>query len=153
MLTSIKSFFRQHISPSEDVDKDLSEHALHLACAALMFEVSRMDFSVQQEEIDTMARLLMECFSLPAQEVQDLTELARREVHEASSYHEFTSLIHQHFPYPQKVRVVEMMWQVAFADGSIDRYEEHLIRKVAELLYLEHVDFIAAKHRARKASS
>ncbi|MEK9649197.1 MAG: TerB family tellurite resistance protein, partial [Gammaproteobacteria bacterium] len=57
-----------------------------------------------------------------------------------------------HFDYAEKVQLVMNMWEVAFADGKIDRYEEHLIRKVAELLYLDHKDFILSKQRAREAS-
>lgn len=148
MLDAIKKFFEEHINPGQDKGTALPEQALQLACAALMFEVSRMDFSVQQEEMDAMAELLEQRFELAPADVQELLTLARSEVQQASSYHEFTSLIHKHFSYEQKVRLIEMMWQVAFVDGRIDRYEEHLIRKVAELLYVKHVDFVAARHRA-----
>ena len=51
-----------------------------------------------------------------------------------------------------KVRVVEMMWQLVYADGDKDRYEEHLIRQVAELLYLSHAEFIQARLQAEGES-
>lgn len=149
MLDAIKRFFDTHIiAAAGNQSAPLPEQALQLATAALMFEVSRMDFAVQPEEMDAMAGLLQERFGLAAEDVQELLGLARRESQQASSYHEFTSLIHKHFSYEQKVRLIEMMWLVAYVDGSINRYEEHLIRKVAELLYVKHVDFVAARHRA-----
>lgn len=150
MLASIKKFFDERIG-SADVAQD-STHALHLACAALLFEVARMDFSVDETELEALARALQQTFSLSATESHELIDLAEAEMQDATSYHAFTSLINQSFEYGQKVKVVEMLWQVAFADRQLDRYEEHMVRKVAELLYVSHADFIQAKHRVMDGS-
>lgn len=147
MLTAIKRFFDQHISDSGAGGRP-TEHGLHLACAALLFEVSRVDFSVDEVELGALAKALEKKFALSGTQVQELIELAREEIRQSTSYHEFTNLINNSFQYEQKVQLVEMMWRVAYADQHLDRYEEHLVRKVAELLYVSHVDFIQAKHRA-----
>ena len=55
--------------------------------------------------------------------------------------------MHRHLDREEKVRVLEYLWQIAYADNVLDKYEEHAIRKVADLLYLSHADFITAKQR------
>jgi uncharacterized tellurite resistance protein B-like protein len=75
--------------------------------------------------------------------------LAEEEAREATSLYQFTSLMNEHFDHREKVLMILNMWEVAYADGRIDRYEEHLIRKVADLLYLSHKDFITSKQQAR----
>jgi uncharacterized tellurite resistance protein B-like protein len=74
-----------------------------------------------------------------------LWQLAQEEARSATSLFQFTSLINSSYGYPEKIRLLHHMWEVAWADGRVDRYEEHLIRKVADLLYLSHGDFIRAK--------
>ncbi len=148
MIEAIRKFFEANMLPAAS---EHDEHGLRLACAALLYEVARMDFKVQGAELDAVARLVQEKFGLAPDVAGDLLAAAEQEVHNAVSYHEFTSLINQRFSYEQKTRLVEMMWHVAFADHHLDKYEEHLIRKVADLLYISHVDFIQAKHRAQAA--
>ena len=70
----------------------------------------------------------------------------------ASDYYQFTSLINRRFTQPQKERIVELMWEVAYADAAAHPYEEHLIRKLADLLYVEHHALHCAKLKARDAS-
>ncbi len=74
-----------------------------------------------------------------------MLELAEQAQREATSLFQFTDLIRDHYSYPQRVALIEAMWRIALADNRLDRYEEHLIRKVAELLYVSHRDFIGAK--------
>ena len=74
-------------------------------------------------------------------------DLAADELDHAACMHEFTQLINQSFSAKQKIKVVEMLWRVAYADGKLDKYEEHFVRKIARLLYVRHTDFIKAKHR------
>ncbi|HDH50110.1 MAG TPA: TerB family tellurite resistance protein, partial [Nitrospirae bacterium] len=78
-----------------------------------------------------------------------LLTLAEQEVKRATDYYEFTSLINRGFTYEQKVKVVEHLWEVAFADDTLDKYEEHMVRRIADLIYVSHKDFIEAKLRAR----
>ena len=77
----------------------------------------------------------------------DLISMAEQERNDATDYHQFTSLINKNFTAQQKVKIVECLWQVAFADGALHEHEEHLVRKIAELIYVPHRAFINAKHR------
>ena len=96
-----------------------------------------------------MARLLKNTLHLSEQDLETLLRKADAAVDNATSLYEFTRLINEHYCYDDKRALVQCMWQVAYADASLDKYEEHLIRRVAELIYLSHEDFIRTKHAAR----
>ena len=76
------------------------------------------------------------------------TALAEAEASDMTSYYEFSSLIKNGFDYDERVKVIEMLWEVAHADGRIDTYEEHMIRKIAGLLYVKREDVVSSKHSA-----
>lgn len=145
MLAKLKQFFEENIM-SEGVQTQ-GEHALHLAAAALLVEIMQSDDESDDREMAAVISGLGQRFELTEQEAANVVELAHQELEDAIDYHQFTSLINNHFEYDQKVRLLEVLWQVAFADGVLDRYEEHAIRKISDLLYLRHSDFVAAKHR------
>ena len=127
---------------------EAGHRALELACAALMFEVARADFSVETTEQDTVTSLLKEQFNLSADEVFTITEAAVEQADAATCLFEFTRTLNELASAEQKRDLLAMMWRVAMADDALSRYEEHVIRKVADLLYVPHGDFIAAKQSA-----
>jgi uncharacterized tellurite resistance protein B-like protein len=149
MIASIKDFFSQMIEPAAAASGAAADHALHLATAALLLEMMRMDNTVSAEETATVARTLQARFGLDAQQVDALMALAAEEARQATDYFQFTSLINRNFSREQKVQVIEYLWQVAFADGRLDAHEQHFVRKIADLLYISHADYVAAKQRAR----
>jgi uncharacterized tellurite resistance protein B-like protein len=122
--------------------------ALELACAALMFEVARADFSVEAIEQDAVTSLLKEQFNLNGDELSTITEAAVEQADAATCLYEFTRTLNGLASAEQKRNLLAMMWRVAMADDALSRYEEHVIRKVADLLYVPHGDFIAAKQSA-----
>lgn len=146
MLSQLREFFERNLSPSQESERS-DEHALRLATAALLFEMARQDETIRPEELDAVADAVKRKFGLPETETEELMALAAEEVRESTDYYQFTSLINERFSPEQKVRVIEHLWEVAWADGGVDRYEEHMVRKIAELLYVPHKDFIAAKLR------
>ncbi|QKT04484.1 TerB family tellurite resistance protein [Ectothiorhodospiraceae bacterium 2226] len=148
MLDAITRFFKQHISVQDDAPSQDGEHRLHLATAALLIEMTRMDEETRNDQCDVAAQAVQTKFGLSDAETRELLRLAEAEVKDATDYYQFTSLINRHFSYPQRVKVMDYLWDVAYADGKVALYEEHLARKLAELLYVDHVDFIAAKHRS-----
>lgn len=145
MLSAISEFFRSKIEPDTRAGPD--EHGLHLATAALLFEMLRADAEDHAKERQAIELVLQDKLGLSTEETRELAELADREAAEAVSLYQFTGLINTHFSPEQKVQVVEMLWQVAYADGHLDPYEEALLRKIADLIYVPHRDFIQSKHR------
>lgn len=151
MLGAIRQFYDQYIKPADGGVPEQNQHRLHLATAALLTEVMRMDDSVSEEERQAVLRALTEKFSLSAVESERLLQLAVQEAREATDYYQFTSLINRNLSAAQKEKVVEYLWQVAYADGHLDPLERHLIHKIADLLYVPQSAQVAARNRARAA--
>ncbi len=151
ILADIRRFLDKHLGSADSAAAD--KHTIEIATAALLVETVRMDGDVKPIERDAVLRAVRGKFHLTNDEAQTLIDLAEKEAREASDYYQFTSIINKRFSQQQKIRVVELLWEVAYADKSVDPYEEHLIRKLADLLYVEHRDYITAKLRARDASS
>ena len=128
---------------SEEID---SKKHIHICCLALLIEVAKADAEFSEIELKRIRAMAYERFSLPLSE--DSFELARDVSKNSTSVFEFTSVINEHYSMDEKFLLIMSMWTVAYADGQIDRYEEHLIRKVSDLIYLPHVRFIEAKHIA-----
>ena len=129
------------------------EHALRVATAVLLVEVARADFIIVPSEKLRLRELLEQQFHLSTQELDALLEEAEADADRMVSIQHVTRLLNQHYDHAMKRRVVEMMWQLVYADGEKDRYEEHLIRQVADLLYVSHSEFIQARHKAEAESS
>ena len=149
MLSAIKSFFEKNISSEESNDLD---HQLKLATAALLIEMMQQDDQVHVEEIDAAKTALREKFDLSDEESHTLFNLAEAEAAEAVDYHQFTRLIAKEFTQAQKIKVIELLWSVAYADSHLDPHEEHMVRKIADLIYVSHKDFMKAKHKMQNAS-
>lgn len=149
MLDSIRQFFDKHIKAPE-AGTDTSGHdPLHVASAALMIEMMRMDGDITSEERERVLHALEHKFQLTPEETTELVRLAEEEASGATDYFQFTSLIRERLTPAQKERLIEHLWAVAYADGELHPYEEHLMRKIADLLYVGHKSFIAAKLRAK----
>lgn len=152
MLDSVRDFFHKRIEPDAAATGAGREHALRLAAAALLFEIVRADGEVKPEERTVMQAAVQGTFGLTPEETAELMGLAEAASRSAISLYEFTEVVDRAFDAEQKKRVVELLWLVAFADGSKDAVEEHLIRRIASLLHVKHPDFIDAKIRARQRS-
>lgn len=148
MLDSIQTFFRQFIAPETDT-RHVGASALPLATAALLIEMMRMDDQVTSDERTAIGRTLQKEFGLASDQIETLMQLAEQEAHDANDYYQFTSLINKSCDQAQKVRIIENLWHVAMIDGHLDAHELHLMRKLADLLYIGHADYVAAKTRAR----
>jgi len=135
------------ISIDETPQEDL-EHALQVATAVLLVEIARADFSVEAVERQRLRQLLEQHFRLSASELDALLDKAEADADRLVSIQHTTRLLNQHYDHAMKRRVIEMMWQLVYADGEKSHYEEHLIRQVADLLYLSQSEFIQARHKA-----
>jgi uncharacterized tellurite resistance protein B-like protein len=146
MINHFKQFFDKYLS-SDDKEAGSPEHQLHLATAALLIEMMRVDDHCKPEEVEVLAAGIRRTFGLSELETTELIRLAEEEAQDAACYHAFTSLINKGFTKQQKIRVIEMLWEIAYADNELEMYEEHLVRKISDLLYVKHSDFIRTKHQ------
>jgi uncharacterized tellurite resistance protein B-like protein len=148
MVEAIRQFFDKYIKPSDALSPG-GPDPVRIATAALLIEMTRMDNSISDVERMRVTRVVQEDFGLSADETAELLRLAEQQAQQATDYFQFTALIKDHMTAEQKERLIEHLWEVAYADGELHQYEEHLVRKIADLLYVPHSTFIAAKLRAK----
>jgi uncharacterized tellurite resistance protein B-like protein len=149
MLTKLQKFFDKYLGQSTEAEIPL-ERRLQMATAALMVEMLHVDEHVTDDEEEKLRELLEQRFNLSSSEIDSLIDLANNEKHDATDYFQFTSLLNAHYSQQQKIDLVEDLWQLAYADHELDKYEEHLLRRLAELLHVPHQDFIRTKHKVLK---
>jgi uncharacterized tellurite resistance protein B-like protein len=149
MVSIIKQFFEQYVKPEKAGTDEVSDHSLQIATAALLIEMMRADAEVSVDEQNAVMNSMSSKFNLLDKEIKALLNLAEEKVWDATGYFEFTSLMNKGFTYEQKIKVIEHLWEVAFADNLIDKHEEYMVRKIADLIYVSHKDFIDAKLRVK----
>lgn len=149
MIDAIKRFFDQSLNKADNEQPDQRTCRLQLATAALMFELLKTDQIIDERETATLRNILRHKFQLDEDRLQEIIELAELESRQAVSLYEFTSLVNEHYDYPDRVQLVENLWRLALADDHLDKYEEQMIRRTADLLHVAHSDFIRTKLKAR----
>lgn len=141
MLNKLKQIFSaDHKPPARRSD-------LRLAAAVLLVEVARADYSVETSEEGRLLDILRQQYSLEEDELSELKQLADETADTSISLHRHLEVINRSYTPEQKTALLKMMWTIAYADGELHHYEEHLIRRVADLLYIPHKDFIRSKHQ------
>ncbi len=139
--------------PGASQTADAPEAGANLAVAALLVEVLRADYDVgaveRQEVVSSVAALL----GLGAEQSRALVEEAERHIDKSHDLYQFTSQVNRTYSDAEKVQLLEALWRVAQADAIVHKYEEHLIRRVADLIHVPHRGFIAAKLRAAGQAS
>lgn len=146
MFRTLKALFDDRIATYATADEPVD--ALPLAVAALLFEISKADHDVHEEERKAMVAAVGTVCALEDDDIASLLETADGAVEEAVSLYDFTSVVNEHLDRDKKYELLLLLWRVAYADGRLDRYEEYYIRKITDLLHLSHRDFIRAKHAA-----
>tara|TARA_B100001109_G_scaffold255890_1_gene262492 strand:- start:224731 stop:225180 length:450 start_codon:yes stop_codon:yes gene_type:complete len=142
LIDRLLSLFKEH-EPEKD------EHDISLACAALLAEVMHADHTLEKEEVAALRQALQDLFRITSAETDALLAQAADQVQKSNDLFQFTKVINDTFSGAEKIRLVHGLWSVAYSDSELDKYEEHMIRKVADLLYVPHSDFIRARNAAR----
>ena len=145
MIDKIKSFFSKNVLEPEAETTSPDQ----LATAALLIEVMVIDGDLDDQEMQAIAGTLSNMLDLTEEQIDQLIELSKEEVADATSLYQFTKEINEHFDIEKKLSLMTAMWRVAFADGHLDKYEENIIRRVADLLHIRHSEYIRCKANAR----
>ena len=148
MLRKLAAFFDGAFADGA-ADPAAREHALRVATALLLIEVAKADYAEDLAEDEAMLRSLRQFFALDDEAAALLLEEARSTADLAVELQQFTRRLHEQLSVAEKQRVVEMLWQVALADSRLDKHEDHLVRRIAELLYVSHSDLIRIRNRVR----
>lgn len=120
------------------------------AVAAMLHEMARMDYEVSAEDLDVARAALVDLFGVDAAQADALLVEAKANAGRLTSYHEPVSAINAAFDLDKKIRLVEHLWSVAHADDDLHAHEDHLVRKLSELLYIPHVQMMLARQRVRE---
>ena len=152
MLRTLKDLFDSLLPPPPGADPQAAEHALQLATAVMLVEVMRADASFHAGEREAVLAALRDKFALADDEAQRLSDLAEATAKDATDLFGFTSRINERFDMPQKLRMVEHMWRVAYADGHLSEHERHVLWRVADLLHVPQGAYVHARLRAEQAA-
>ncbi len=152
MLQKIKRFFDDNVLTNANSNSTDNEHAVRLAMASLMIEVAESDYHDAPEERESVLKIIKDSFDLSDTETNEIVELARQEHAESIDYFQFTSLINQHYSAAERIELIEKLWIIAFADNELDKHEEHVIRRIADLIHVAHSDFMKTKLKVLNAA-
>ncbi|MDH3806574.1 MAG: TerB family tellurite resistance protein [Gammaproteobacteria bacterium] len=124
-----------------------------MATAVLMLDVARADHVFEESEFDRVLDLVEAHFGLTPEEAAELVNTAGDKAEQLTSVHEFTELLHKHLDEADKARIVALLWQIAYADGRLDKYENSLVLKISDLLYVSRGRVMRLKHDAERAAN
>ena len=130
-----------------------NEHSLALASAALLVEIMRADHDIDRHEQQTIIVAMQTSLGIPTSEAEELLQEATQLTDASNDLHQFTRVINNQSDEQEKFSLLCNLWRVAYASDGLDKYEEHMIRRIAELLYVPHTEFIRAKLLARDENS
>ncbi len=149
MIGKLKHLVRDLLS--DDDRDDGTERSLELTAAVLLMEMARADHRIDEAEVREIGRQLVAGFSLSESDVGKLLPQAREIAENAVSLQEFTRRLHTSLDYPEKLRIIEMLWQVALADRRLDKYEDYLLARLGELMYVSRGDVLRIRNRVMES--
>ena len=147
MLTKVRLFVSRMLTESVVISDSVDD--IQLAAALLLVEVMNADHHIDEREQDAVKGALKNIFVLTDEEVRDVFEIAKEHAKDVIPLQQYTSILNKALQPAEKLMLLEQIWRVVFSDDELDKYEEHLVRQIAELLYIRHSDFILARCRAK----
>lgn len=147
MLKLIKNAIGIGDSPSKEVSREVR---MELVSSVLLLEAAHADKHCSEKELEHVVSTIKSMYGLQEQYIAELLDLARQKRAEAVDMHQFTRAVNEQLNREEKLRLLDEVWKIIYSDGVIDKFEEHFARKLANLLWLEHADFINAKLKAKK---
>lgn len=144
MIKRLEKIFTKHLQ-NNDFQKQDEDQKIKIATAALFLEMAYADFEIDPAEEEQLVSALQHLFNMEQGEISDLIREAGNERDKRTDIWGFTSLLKNQFERSQRIRILENLWLLIYADGRVDKYEDALIRKITDLLGLDHSDMIQAK--------
>lgn len=148
MIDKIKNLI-SNLSKKEEQNQELDSSLLDNACAALLVEIAFADKDFDDTEKDSLRETLVKTYGLKEEEIEEIIQDADRSVEESTSLYGYTRIVNDEFSYEDKLDLIRNLWKVAYADGNLDKYEEHLLRKISDLIHVSHSDYINIKLEMR----
>ena len=150
MINKIKELI-SNFSSKEKIIEESDLSSLNNACAALLVEIAFADKDFDETEKQALKQALIQTYDISESEIQEIIEDAETTVDESTSLYGYTRIVNDEFGYEDKLNLLKNLWKVAYADGYLDKYEEHIIRKISDLIHISHSDYINIKLEIREA--
>jgi uncharacterized tellurite resistance protein B-like protein len=140
------------LQESDSTEESATQHeaGLRMATAVLMIDVARADNDFDELEFERLLQLIESHFKLTAEQAAELVNTADDKAEDMVSLHEFTRILHKHLDEKEKTRIVSFLWQIAYADGRLDKFEDALVLKISDLLYVNRTRVMRLKHDAQQ---
>ena len=148
MINKIKELITK-FGNKEEIEEESDLSLLNNACAALLVEVAFADKELDVAEKTSLKLTLMETYAIEEADIDEIIKDAENTVAESTSLYGYTRIVNDEFEYDDKLSLLKNLWKVAYADGNLDKYEEHLLRKISDLIHISHSDYINIKLEVR----
>ncbi len=148
MFDQLMTALQETEGPVEDAEQH--DAALRMATAVLMIDVARADNDFDEQEFEKLLALIEQHFDLTPDQAAELVNTAGEKAEDMVSLHEFTRVLHRHLSEDEKTRIMSLLWQVAYADGRLDKFEDALVLKIGDLLYVNRTRVMRLKHDAQQ---
>ena len=145
-------FFKFFKSKKDQASEERPLDPVQMATAVLLIEMARADFDQAENENEVIKQLLKDHFDLNNQGTTDLFEEAELIADDSVSLHEFTRTLHETLEPEAKEEIIEMLWRLAMSDEDLDKHEDYLVRKVADLLYVSNTIVLKIRHKVTQES-
>lgn len=150
MINKIKDLITK-FGKEEEIQEESNLTLLNNSCAALLVEIAFADKDFDETEKASLKQSLIETYAIDESDIEEIIRDAEDTVSESTSLYGYTSIVNTEFQYGDKLKLLRNLWKIAYADGYLDKYEEHLLRKISDLIHISHSDFINIKLEIRES--
>ena len=150
MINKIKDLITK-FGKEEEIQEESNLTLLNNSCAALLVEIAFADKDFDETEKASLKQSLIEAYAIDESDIEEIIRDAEETVSESTSLYGYTSIVNSEFQYEDKLKLLRNLWKIAYADGYLDKYEEHLLRKISDLIHIIHSDYISIKLEIRES--
>ena len=150
MINKIKDLITK-FGKEEEIQEESNLTLLNNSCAALLVEIAFADKDFDETEKASLKQSLIETYAIGEPDIEEIIRDAEDTVSESTSLYGYTSIVNTEFQYEDKLKLLRNLWKIAYADGYLDKYEEHLLRKISDLIHISHSDYISIKLEIRES--
>ena len=147
MIDLVKKFFGKSRSDVSEAERETTSHDVRIATCALLLEMAHIDGEFSESERESIINIIKKDYDLSDEHAAALIEAAGEELKRSIDLWKFSRLINQNYSTDEKIQIIEMVWKVIYTDGKLDKHEDYLVHKLANLLRLTHRELIDAKMR------
>jgi uncharacterized tellurite resistance protein B-like protein len=152
MRDIVKRFFSKITADTLKPAGRTTEHDALIATCALFIEMAKIDETFTREEMEKIIAILKEKYGLSSEHADELVAAAEEELEDSIDYWHFARHINENYSTEEKIDIIETLWRIVYVDGKLDKFENHLIHKLANILRLSHEQLIDAKLKVLHAN-